>query len=513
MRSRVRQLSPSRCLGLLLLSLSAASLGACSTTERGVDAFLNPVLEQDFEELPIYPDDYAFFKSLFIADLHADTLLFSRGLDGDTWGGEPIGHADIRRWKDGNVALQVLSTVSQYADGTVRTINGKDFNCHHEEDRNLIDLLMWLQEVSEETSDPIDRRQRYIEHQGQRLHSFRAGSEAVDLILTADDLMTAAETWKRDPDAPLAALLAIEGLHFYNGREATLQVLFDLGFRMASLTHHFDNRLGSSSTGCSRATTDGQGADLSGTGRQAVLEMEEMGWTLDVAHASTATLSQALGIWESAVATADRKRPPVISHTGFQGQCAYAIAQGYLDDDLKSREACRLADERNSTEGEVLKVAKAGGVIGVIYWDKQHGFKPEEETASPVLDGIVHTIERLDEALSKHHRPEGCGAATETTCLQYPGSHYIALGSDWDGSVAVPLAANAMHLLATKLRRATCRADQEGCLERNNPGKRRFSDEDVRAIAGQNVCRVLLQSLPEGKGEETAIAFCKGLRR
>ncbi len=61
-----------------------------------------------------------------------------------------------------------------------------------------------------------------------------------------------------------------------------------------------------------------------------------------------------------------------------------------------------------------------------------------------------------------------------------------------------------MRYLIAALRRVTCEEDTL-C---GRPDDRRFSEDDIRAITGWNTCRVLLQSLPDGKTGEEAAVFC-----
>ncbi len=337
--------------------------------------------------------------------------------------------------------MQVLSTVSQYAPGIKRFVEGEGREkilCHDEGDRNLLSVesLMWLQDISEDASNPVDPRQKYIEHQGLRLKTFVEHSDDVEVVLNADDLMKAARRWRNDPEAPLAAVMAIEGQHFYQNREDTLQVLDGLGFRMTSLTHHFNNRLGGSSTGCGSLALTAKGVQA--------LEMKDMGWILDLAHASSGSIAEALDLWMAA--SPGHKRRPVVSHTGFAGQYAARLARnpdgslakeddGARDYPANYLEDCAAADRRNITEVDAVKIASSGGVIGIIYWNRQHGYD-NDAGARAVLTGIVRTIARFHAALSRHLEGQP-GCIGPESCLRVPASHYIALGSDWDGSVPV----------------------------------------------------------------------------
>lgn len=468
----------------------AIAMAGCGTIEKAADGYANKVLDGQ-QSLDEAPKDQEFFDSLFIVDLHADTLLFSRGLAGDTWFGKPLGHVDAKRLAEGNVAVQVLSTVSKYPLARDRSIGGLLRTCHDENDPDLITMLSLLQQQFHDPADPTTL-QRRIEIQRQRFENHHEGMMLID---SADEFEAFAKAWQDGPKTPVGAILAIEGLHFYQGREATLRKLWDQGFRMASLTHHFDNVLAGSSTGCMReGPTE--------VGKKALKEMGAMGWTLDLAHASDETIMKTIA--EGRVAPDEvYPTPPLVSHTGFQGQCVGGSGV--------STKECEKYDERNIKKKAALEVAKRGGTIGMIYWSRQHN-ADRHTPAEVVIGKIVRTIARLDTWLSRHTK-SGDLCDSKAGCLAWPASHYISLGSDWDGAVDTPFDATGLIALIVALRDEKCREDESACLNRNHSKNRRFSDDDIRHIAGWNACRVLMQSLPAGRTEEQASAFCRGLVR
>lgn len=482
---------------LMVAICMATLLSGCSLIERGLDAHLNPVLKGN-ETQNSKRDDKAFHESLFIVDLHADTLLYSRGLSGAEWDRKPIGHVDAQRLAKGNVAVQVLSTVSRYSLGKHRKIDGQDRLCHAETDSDLVKWLFLLQHLPATGDEPEDLQKR-IEIQGSRFDTFEANSNSVTKILSADQFEQHALNWRRDREGPIGAILAIEGLHFYRGRQETLEALWEGGFRMASLTHHFDNRLAGSSTGC-------VGAGLTEAGKTALDEMRSMGWTLDLAHASSKSIKKALKRWADPDYQTKQPSPPLVSHTGFRGQC-----KDEFTEPAPSPSDCNEADLRNITENDALEVALRGGAIGVIYWSRQHGLD-RRASAERLLKRIVRTTVRIDKFLSRHSLEADLCIQT-SKCLKWTGSRYIALGSDWDGAADSPFDAGGLAALIAALRAERCANDDEDCLSRGHKDGRRFSDEDIRWIAGWNACRVLLQSLPGGRTEGYAEEFCKKQKR
>ena len=72
---------------------------------------MNQVVEAD---LPVVePETQALHESLQIVDMHSDTLMWNR----DLLERSDRGHMDLPRLEDGNVALQVFSSVSKLPKG------------------------------------------------------------------------------------------------------------------------------------------------------------------------------------------------------------------------------------------------------------------------------------------------------------------------------------------------------------------------------------------------------------
>ena len=70
----------------------------------------------------------------FVADLHSDLLLWGR----DPLGNASWGHTDLGRWRAGNVALQVLSSVTKVP-------LGQNFESNPSDGADMITLLAVLQ--------------------------------------------------------------------------------------------------------------------------------------------------------------------------------------------------------------------------------------------------------------------------------------------------------------------------------------------------------------------------------
>lgn len=153
-------------------------------------------------------------------------------------------------------------------------------------------------------------------------------------------------------------------------------------------------------------------------GRQIVREMEDRGMIVDIAHCSHACVAEVLAI---------ARRPVVSSHGGVQATCKV---------------------NRNLTDEEIRGVAKTGGVIGIGYWDA----------------AICDTSPRAVAKAMRHIR-------------DLVGVQFIALGSDFDGSVTT-------RFDTSQLVQVTQALLDEG-----------FTPDEIRAVMGGNAVRVLRAGL------------------
>lgn len=259
----------------------------------------------------------ALHKTLNIVDLHSDTLMWNR----DITERASRGHMDLPRLQEGNVALQLFSSVT-------KTPKGQNYDGNSDKTDNIT-LLTIAQLQPLKTWNSLVERSLY--HAQKRDDAVDASDNAIKAVDTAgqlDALLSARQKDKR----VVGAMLTIEGLQNLEGKAANLDRLYDAGFRMAGLTHFFDNELAGSMHGLKKG-------GLTPFGRDIVKRMESKGMIIDIAHLSHTGVAEVL-----AMAT----RPVVSSHGGVQATCKV---------------------NRNLTDDEVRGVAKTGGVIGIGYWD------------------------------------------------------------------------------------------------------------------------------------------------
>lgn len=255
--------------------------------------------------------------SLAVADLHADTLLWKRGVL--TEAGR--GHVDLSRLERGNVALQLFSSVT-------KTPQGQNYDSNGDDSDNITALAIAQAQPLRTWRSLLERSLWHAE----KLRGAELGSQGrLRIILSGNDisrLLTDRALGRR----VTGALLTIEGLQNLEGKRENLDRLYNAGFRMAGLTHFFDNELAGSMHGRKKG-------GLTPFGREIVRAMEAKGMIVDIAHASHQSVAEILAM---------ARRPVVSSHGGVQAVCNV---------------------NRNLTDEEIRGVARTGGIIGIGYWD------------------------------------------------------------------------------------------------------------------------------------------------
>lgn len=277
----------------------------------------------------------ALHDRLFIADLHDDALLWSRGL----LDRHDYGHADLPRLQEGRVGLQVFATVT-------KSPRGLNFE-RNPSDSDTITALVMAQRWPPRTWHSLLERALY---QSERLH--RAAAESGGRLLVVRSAADLRQALAQTPPAGrVLALLATEGLHPLEARLENVDRLYDAGFRMAGLTHFFDNEVGGSAHGMEKG-------GLTPFGKQVVRRLEERKIIVDLAHASPRVIDDVL---------AQATRPVVVSHTGVQGTCP---------------------GPRNLSDAHIRRIAATGGVIGIGYF---HGAVCGLDVAA-IVRAIRHTV-------------------------------------------------------------------------------------------------------------------------
>jgi membrane dipeptidase len=301
-------------LSILILILLAA--GAFFTLAPGlIEKDLNKI---DGKPLPqVSARAQALHKTLTIVDLHSDSMLWSRNfLDR-----ADRGHMDLPRLEDGNVALQVLAS-------TTKSPKGQNYDANSGDTDNITSLVIAQLQPVRTWNSLLERSLWHAE----KLHRAVAASRGKLRAVTTPENIDALLASRRGKTPPVGAMLSIEGLHGLEGKLANLDKLYAAGFRMAGLTHFFDNDLAGSMHGLKKG-------GLTPIGRQVVAAMEAKGMIVDIAHCSNACVADILKM---------ARRPVVSSHGGVQATCKV---------------------NRNLSDEQIRGVAATGGLIGIGYWD------------------------------------------------------------------------------------------------------------------------------------------------
>lgn len=285
-----------------------------ATAASDIDRDLNRVAGPSLP--PVSQEARNLHASLTIVDLHADTLMWGRSLLDDVdWG-----HVDLRRLQQGNVALQVFSSVTKTPAGQNYDGNGSDT------DRITPLVIAQMQPVRTWTS--LLERSRY---HAEKLDDVADRSNgAVAFVRDAADLNDLIEA-RQGEQPPVGGLFSVEGLHNLKGDLENIEVLYRSGMRMAGLTHFFDNEIAGSAHGLEKG-------GLTTLGRSAIARMEELGIIVDIAHCSDACIAEVIAM---------ARRPIVSSHGGVEGTCP---------------------GNRNLSDQQIRGVAATGGIIGIGYW-------------------------------------------------------------------------------------------------------------------------------------------------
>lgn len=316
---------------LLVVGLAGFFLLAPGIVERGMNKVDGPALP------PVPKEAQALHDRVTVVDMHADTLMWDR----DLLKRSSRGHVDLPRLEDGNVALQVFSSVS-------KTPKGQNLEANSDESDNIT-LLSIAQLQPPRTWTSLLERSLF--HAEKLEKAAKRSDGRLTLVRSRADLDGLLRA-RADGKQVTGALFSVEGLHNLEGDTDNVDVLFEAGTRMAGFTHFFDNETAGSMHGEEKG-------GLTKTGRAALSRMEELGMVADIAHASPEAVTEIL---ETAT------RPVVSSHGGVQGTCQA---------------------NRNLTDEQIRGVAATGGVVGIGYWSSAVC----DRTPKAVVDAIEHVIE------------------------------------------------------------------------------------------------------------------------
>jgi microsomal dipeptidase-like Zn-dependent dipeptidase len=300
-----------------------------------IERFANKVITKP--PYPVDDDVKLIHEGLFIADLHADTMLWARDLLKES----RYGHVDLPRLIPGNVGLQVMGVVTKFTLGF-------DPDHHSDSGLDLITLLAWFQGWPRQTWGSLLERALY---QAKKLEAFVDQSQGkLRLIKGKADLEDFLVDRGNDPTLR-AAMLLLEGVHALEKDIDNLDALYDAGYRFVGLTHFFDNKAGGSSSGKEQFGLTPWGKDL-------MKAAQDRGMLIDLAHASEKLIEDVLD---------NTTAPVIVSHGGIGGVCDFI---------------------RNLKDEHIQGVADTGGIVGAIFYDAMI----DGSTMEHVAHGIEYIV-------------------------------------------------------------------------------------------------------------------------
>ncbi|MDB4156240.1 dipeptidase [Gammaproteobacteria bacterium] len=318
---------------LLFIVILVAS--ALMLLPKMLDKSMNPVSEH--APFVVSEEAQALHNTLIVGDWHADSALWNRDLK-KTY---DYGHADIPRLQAGNVALQMFTTVT-------KSPSGQNYDSNETGANDNITALAIVQRWPIKTWSSLFERAMYQANKIKDLE--KRDPENFMLIESQYDLGIFLLKRVNNPKM-VGGLIGTEGSHALDGNLDNVERLYENSFRMMSLQHFFDNKLGGSLHGTS-------GAGLTKFGRQAIDEMQRLDIIIDVSHSSENVVKDVLSI---------SNQPLVISHTGFNGYCK---------------------SPRNISDSLMIEIAEKGGLIGVGFWDAAVCDNTPRSVAEAIIYGI-----------------------------------------------------------------------------------------------------------------------------
>jgi membrane dipeptidase len=236
---------------------------------------LGPHCPDSLTSQPAPVDALALHHSAYVADAHADSLMWNRDLRAR----QRTGHLDFVRLREAGVRLQAFTVVTEGAPW----VGGFPL------------FAAWRRWPRRAASGAWARAQFQI----GRLEEFCGDPAAGARIVHCRADLDAA-----DKAGLLACVLGVEGGQALEGRVGRVTELARRGVRFLGLTHLSANALGGS------ATPGMRGSGLTGFGAEVVAALAAAGLAVDVAHASPALLDALL---------LQRQARVFCSHTGVRG--------------------------------------------------------------------------------------------------------------------------------------------------------------------------------------------------
>jgi len=270
----------------------------------------------------------ALHHEAFVADLHADPLIWNRDLNKRS----RKGHVDFPRLREAGVDLQIigLPTLSPPFKWTF------GFFC-------------WLERWPRAARKEVPGRADWMIDQLERFIRESAGTAA--LVRAPDELEGNLGR------GILSTMLVIEGGQILEGRIENLDRFFRRGVRGIGISHFVPNDLG----GATYKKKDRR-RGLTDLGREVIRRANDLGMIVDLAHASEPTIFDVLEV---------SRAPAIVSHTGLSGAHPHW---------------------RNISDEALRAVADRGGLVGIIFQTGHAGPFFDDFLGGRSIDDLVDHI-------------------------------------------------------------------------------------------------------------------------
>ena len=195
--------------------------------------------------------------------------------------------------------------------------------------------------------------------------------EECGLAFTEDDALQLKAEGKR------AFFIGVENGYGIGNDISNIKKYYNEGVNYMTLCHSYDNAICNSST-----HTADENKGLTDFGKKVVKEMNKIGMTIDLSHASMGTFWDVMKL---------SKQPVVCTHSGAKSVCFH---------------------DRNLTDEQLVALAKNGGVIQVCIF----GAYVNKDRDKASIDDVIAHIDH---------------------CVKVAGIDHVGIGSDFDGGGGV----------------------------------------------------------------------------
>jgi len=272
--------------------------------------------------------------------------------------------------------------------------------------------------------------------------------DAFGRATTADEVEAVFESGR------IASLMGLEGGAMIASSLPILRTFFARGVRYMTLTHWKTTRWADS------ATDEPRHGGLTAFGREVVREMNRLGMLVDLSHVAETTMAAALEVVEA---------PVVFSHSGARAINAHT---------------------RNVPDEILRRIPANGGVVMAVFLGQfvseavrrhnQPGEELEDAWTLEHPEGTPEEARAVRKAWLAANPPPattiGQVADHVDHLVEVMGPEHVGIGSDFDGGDLLPVGLEDVSrfpwLFAELLRRG-------------------YADDDLRAIAGGNILRVM----------------------